>query len=340
MSESVRWAILGTGNIAHQFARGLAVLPDAELVAIGSRQQASADRFGEAFAVPHRHASYEAAAANPDVDAVYVSTPHARHCDDTLLGLDHGKAVLCEKPFAINTAQTDAMIARARQRGCFLMEAMWTCCLPAIRKLHALVADGAVGNVRLVRAEFCFRAAYDPTHRLFDPALGGGALLDVGVYTLAFAWLIFNRPPTDIVTRVHKAPTGVDEYSAVTLAYDDGAIAVLTSAIRAELPLEAVIAGDEGTIHVPEFSHADRFTLSRGGKDETFRFDRVANGYNHEAAEVRRCLRDGRTESDIIPLAQTRGVMRIMDRIRAQWGVAYPGESLPELGERSGDEGR
>ncbi|HNT75370.1 MAG TPA: Gfo/Idh/MocA family oxidoreductase, partial [Anaerolineae bacterium] len=173
MVEKIRWGILGTGNIAKKFAAGLRVLPDAELVAVGSRAQATAEAFGAAFDVAHRHASYEALAADPDVDVIYVSTPHPLHCENTLLCLDAGKAVLCEKPFAINAAQAQLMIDRARAKGLFLMDAVWTRFLPVMVKVRELLAAGVLGEVQLLHADFGFRAEFDPAGRLFNPALGG-----------------------------------------------------------------------------------------------------------------------------------------------------------------------
>src|SRR5215216_7626821 len=189
-----RWGILGTGNIASQFARGLVALDDAELVAVGSRTAESAEAFGERFSAPRRHASYAALASDPDVDAIYIATPHPLHHDNTIMGLEAGKAVLCEKPFAINAGQAQAMIATARERGVFLMEAMWTRFLPHMVRLRELLAAGAIGEVRMLQADFGFRTSFNPQSRLFDPALGGGALLDVGVYTISFAQMILGEP--------------------------------------------------------------------------------------------------------------------------------------------------
>ena len=191
---NIRWGIIGTGNIAKQFARGLRVLPDAELVAVGSRSQASADAFGEEFGVPRRHASYADLAADSDVDAVYVATPHGSHMDNSLLCLEGGKAVLCEKPFAVNAAQAERMVREARSRGLFLMEAMWTRYFPLMDRVRALISEGTLGEVRQVHADFGYRAEVDPDYWLFDLHQGGGALLDVGIYPVSLASMLLGAP--------------------------------------------------------------------------------------------------------------------------------------------------
>jgi len=327
MSGKIRWGIIGTGRIAHKFAEGLAALSDAELVAVGSRSEGSAERFGEEFNIPHRHASYEALAHDPQVDVVYVATPHPYHKDNTLLCLRNGKAVLCEKPFAMNSAEVAEMVNCARDRGLFLMEAMWTHCFPAMAKVRELIDGGAIGEVRLLEAKFCFRAGWNPEGRLLNPDLGGGALLDVGVYTVALAHMVFDRSPTRISSMAHIGETGVDEQSSMILGYDGGAMAILTCAIRTSTPHEAAIYGTDGWIEIPPFFwQPDRIILNLGGREEVMTFNRLGNGYSFEAEEVMKCLREGKLESEIVPLERSVAVMDTMDRIRAQWGLKYPME--------------
>ena len=322
-----RWGILSTGNIAKKFAEGLTAVEDAELVAVGSRSQEKADQFGDQFKIPRRHAGYEALAADPDVDAIYVATPHPFHMDDTLLCLKHGKAVLCEKPFAINVAQAEKMIAFARRKKVFLMEAMWTHYFPAMAKVRELIAQGAIGEVRLAKADFCFRAKLNPEGRLFNPHLGGGALLDVGVYTLAFAHMVFNKGPASLSSTAHLGQTKVDEQCAMILGYKGGAMAVLTCAVRTNAPHEAVIYGTDGWIRIPPlFWQPDRIVVCRGNKEKELTFPRLGNGYSYEAVEVGRCLRQGKLQSDIMPHAKTLSIMRTMDALRKQWRLKYPGE--------------
>jgi predicted dehydrogenase len=327
MNDKIRWGIIGTGNIAKQFARGLTVLPDAKLVAIGSRTRASAEAFGEMFDVPHRHASYENLAQDSEVDAVYIGTPHPLHRENSLLCLEAGKAVLCEKPFAINAAQTEEIINLARQKQLFLMEAMWTRFLPALVRVRELLASQVLGQARILTADFGFRAQFDPQHRLFNPELGGGALLDVGVYPVSLASMVFG-PPTRIASLAHLGPTGVDEQAAVVLGHEDGQMAILSASITISTPQEAILAGSEGQIkiHSPWWKPT-KLTLSVSGQeDDLIEMPFTGNGYHYEAAEVMSCLRAGKLESDVMPLDETLSIMQTLDNIRAQWGLRYPME--------------
>jgi predicted dehydrogenase len=322
-----RWGILGTGSIAVKFATGLTVVPEAKLLAVGSRSKATADAFADRFGAPRRHASYEALAEDEDVDAIYVATPHSLHRDNSILCLRAGKAVLCEKPFTINAAQARDVINIAREQGCFLMEAMWTRFIPAMVRVRELLAGGAIGEVQVISADFGFRAPVDPGHRLFDPAMGGGALLDVGVYNLSLASMLLG-PPTQIASWAHLGKTGVDERAGMVLGYDQGQMAVLHTALRTNTPQEALIMGTEGWIrlHSPWWC-PDTFTITAPGReDETQQLPFEGNGYGHEAAEVMHCVRSGRLESDVMPLDETLQIMGTMDQIRAQWDLKYPME--------------
>ena len=317
MTEPIRWGILGTGNIAHQFARGLADTPDATLVAVGSRSIDTANTFADEFDVERRHPTYEELADDDGVDAVYVSTPHPFHRDNSILLLEHGKAVICEKPF----------IDVARQRDVFLMEAMWTRYLPAVVRARELIAEGAIGDVRLVQADFGFRAGINPEGRLFNLALGGGALLDVGIYVISMASMILGPRPSRVASTTQIGETGVDEQSAFLLQYPGGELAVLSCAVRTGTAVEARVFGTEGSIllHGPFFK-CGALTVKRGGEEEHIDLPLEGNGYNYEAAEVGRCLRVGLKESDVMPLDETLVLMELMDSIRAQWGLSYPME--------------
>jgi predicted dehydrogenase len=327
MASKIRWGILGTGNIAKKFAEGLAAVEDAELVAVGSRSQDNAHSFGDRFKIPHRHASYEALAADPDVEVIYVATPHPLHMENTLLCLKNGKAVLCEKPFALNTAQARKMVSLARKKKVFLMEGMWMNFFPAIAKMRELITQGAIGEVRLMRADLCFRAGFNPESRLFNPQLGGGALLDVGVYTVAFAHAVFGRAPERITSIPHLGETGVDEQAAMILGYPGGAMAVLTCAVRTNSAHEAMIYGTDGWIRMPPlFWQPDKLIVCKGGKEEEISFKRLGNGFAYEAMEVGRCLREDKIESDIAPHEKTLDIMRTLDKLRKQWDLKYPGE--------------
>lgn len=330
MGEKIRWGILGTGNIARKFAAGLKMLPDAALVAVGSRRRETAEAFGARCGAAHRHASYAALAADPDVDVMYVATPHPLHCENTLLCLDAGKAVLCEKPFALNAAQAQVMIDRARARELFLMDAVWTRFLPVMGKVRELLAAGALGEVRLLDADFGFRAEFDPASRLFDPALGGGGLLDVGIYPVQLASMVFGGPPTQIAALARLAATGVDEQAALLFGYTGGRMAQLSCATRTTTHHEASIYGTEARLRLPApWWRGDRIALYRSPSprpDKVFRCRMKGNGYNYEAAAVMACLRAGQRESAIMPLDETLQLMQTLDAIRAQWGMKYPME--------------
>ena len=328
MTDIIRWGIVGTGNIAKQFARGLAVIPDAELVAVGSRTQASADAFGEMFHVPRPHASYEDLAQDPEVDAVYIATPHALHRANSLLCLQEGKAVLCEKPFTINAREAQEVINLARAQKLFLMEAMWTRFLPLIGKVRELLAENVIGEVRMLTAEFGFRTQFNPEGRLFNPELGGGALLDVGIYPVSLALMIFGGPPDRITSLAHLGQTGVDEQSAILFGYPQGQLAIQSTAIRTNTPQEALIMGTRGYIrlHTPWWAPT-KLTLSIAGQDdELIELPFTGNGYNYEATAVMDGLRTGSLEREIMPLDETLSIMQTLDKIRDEWGLKYPME--------------
>ena len=327
MAKTIRWGILGPGAIAHRFAQGLRFVDDAELHAVGSRAQERADAFGDEYGVPRRHGSYEELAHDPEVDAIYVATPHTLHKENTLLCLDAGKAVLCEKPFAVNAGEAEAMIARARQKKLFLMEAMWTRFLPAHVQVRKWLSENKIGDVRMLIVDFGFRAEIKPEGRLFNLKLAGGALLDIGVYTIALAYMVFGRPPVHIETMAHIGETGVDEHGAMTFGYDKGEVASLCCAVRTSTPQTAVILGTEGWIRLPEFWHASSAEVRTGrDKPQPVELMYQGTGYNYEAIEVGACLRQGTKESAVMPLGQSLDIMQTMDAIRAKWGLKYPCE--------------
>jgi predicted dehydrogenase len=326
--DKVRWGILATGNIAHKFAEGLGCLEDAELVAVGSRTQERADAFAEQWGVPHRHGSYEALAADPDVDVVYVATPHPFHRDNSLLCLEAGKAVLCEKPFAVNASQGRDIAECARRRGLFAMEAVWTRFLPAIVRMRELLAEGVIGEPRMVKADFCFRTSVAPESRLFAPELAGGALLDVGIYPVNLAFMVLGGPPEAMASLSHIGETGVDEQDGIVFRYPGGELAVMTCATRTAMMHDALVAGTEGwiRIHSP-FWRSQALSIGRVDKVErTLELPFRCNGYEYEAAHVMDCLRAGATESDVMPLAETLSVLETLDALRAEWGLSYPME--------------
>ncbi|MBC7765125.1 MAG: Gfo/Idh/MocA family oxidoreductase, partial [Hyphomonadaceae bacterium] len=261
MPQCIRWGIVGTGAIAKKFASAIKQVDGAELVAVASRSQTSADTFACEFDVPQTYASYEAMANDSTVDVVYIATPHPYHCENTQLFLNAKKAVLCEKPFAMNAKQAQEMIACARKNNVFLMEAMWTRTIPENMAVRALLEQGVIGEVKSLQASFGFRAQWQPEGRLFNKALGGGALLDVGIYVVSYASMIFGKPPDTISGFAQIGTTGVDEQNAMIFGYNSGQMATLLSAVRSELDNQAVIYGEKGKIVVPRFWDATSYVL-------------------------------------------------------------------------------
>jgi len=322
--DTLRWGVIATGNIAGSMAEALGYVDEAALIAVGSRSQESADVFGERWAVPRRYDSYSGVYADPDVDVVYIGTPHSAHHENVLAALDEGKHVLCEKPLTLDTAQATECVAAAREKNLFLMEAMWMRFFPAILRLQQILREGIIGDVHLIEASFCIDVPFDPDHRLFNPALGGGALLDLGIYPLSFARLLLGEPATaDSAVRI--GITGVDETNAITLTFPGNEIAQLSSSTRAYRPQTAHVAGTKGLIELPDFYHPDQMTVYRPGQPaQVVDLPARGNGYVHEVEEVHRCLGEGLTESPAMSHDETLTMMRLMDSLRAEWGVEYP----------------
>jgi predicted dehydrogenase len=323
----VHWGILGAGHIAAKFALGLTSAPGAKLAAVASRDKEKAGRFGREHGVPACYGSYAQLAADPAVDVVYIATPHVLHKEHTLMCLEAGKAVLCEKPLAINAGEACEMAAAARKNKVFLMEAMWMRFLPGSIAVKQRITDDAIGEARMITADFCFQGRNDPQGRLFNRALGGGALLDVGIYPVSLAYMLWGGPEK-IESAAHIGSTGVDEHSAALFSYADGRIATLTCSIATLASQEACVYGSKGSIKI----HAPWW---RGGKFSIFPRDKSeelvippleGNGYNYEAIEVMNCMRENKLESDALPLQESIDVMKTLDAIRGRWGLRYPGE--------------
>jgi predicted dehydrogenase len=323
--KNVRWGILSTGGIAASFAADLSLVPGAELAAVGSRTEKSAAAFAERHGIPRAHGSWAALAADPEVDVIYVATPHAFHLDAALTCLAGGKAVLCEKPMTLDLATSQRLVEESRTRNLFLMEAMWMRCNPAIRQITDLIGDGAIGEVTAVQADFGLQGPFDPTHRLRDPAQGGGALLDLGVYPLNLAHLVLGYPAR-VQSAARLTPEGVDDNTGILLSYASGAVATLSCSLVGETRNAASITGTRGRIDLPQGFFAPRtFTLHRQGhepEDRNHPFE--GNGYQYEAQEVQRCLTEGTLESPLMPHEATLEMMKLMDDIRSQIGVTYP----------------
>jgi predicted dehydrogenase len=324
ISGPVRWGILATGRIATSFVNDLRLLPDAEVLAIGSRTPEAAALFAEQHGIPRAYGSWAELAEDKDVDVVYVATPHSAHYAATALCLEAGKAVLCEKPFTLDLATSRELVETARRRGVFLMEGMWTRCNPAVRRAVVMVADGAIGQVASVHADFGIAGPSDPTHRLRAKVLGGGALLDLGVYPITAALLMLGSPD-HIRAWAKLTAEGIDENTGLVFGYDTGAVATLSCGIVGETPMGAVVTGSEGRIEfAPPFFCTRAFTVFRpDAEPEVVSFDFDGAGYQFEAAEVQRCLREGLLESPLVPHDVTLEMMSLLDTIRSQIGVSY-----------------
>ncbi|GGS20972.1 oxidoreductase [Streptomyces griseoviridis] len=326
----MRWGVLATGGMAARFTADLVDLPDAEVVAVASRSEASAKAFAERFGIARAYGGWDALAHDEDVDVVYVATPHSAHRAAAGLCLEAGRNVLCEKPFTLNAREAAELVALARERGSFLMEAMWMSCNPLVRRLKALVDDGAIGEVRTIQADFGLNGAFPPAHRLRDPAQGGGALLDLGVYPVSFAQLLLGEPDRVTASAV-LSEEGVDLQTGALLSWDGGALAALHCSIVGATANSASVTGSAGRIDVPYgFFFPTHFVLHRDGRDpEEFTADPAdgpRDSLRHEALEVMRALRAGETESPLLPLDGTLAVMRTLDAVRDRVGVRYPGE--------------
>ncbi|WP_331770441.1 Gfo/Idh/MocA family oxidoreductase (plasmid) [Embleya sp. NBC_00888] len=327
----IRWGILATGGIAAEFTAALRGLPNTEVVAVGSRRPESAKAFAERHDILRAHGSWAELAADDEVDVVYVATPHSAHRAAAGLCLEAGRAVLCEKAFTLDSRQARELVDLARDRGLFLMEAMWTYCHPLIRRLREVIADGVIGEVRGVSAAFGIAGDFPPEHRLRDPAQGGGALLDLGVYPVSFAQLLLGEPDA-IRAWAHLTPEGVDDNTGIVLGWDGGAVATLGCTFTADTDAPATITGTRGRIEFADgFFYPDRFVIHRRGHEPQpvlladVTDDLERGTMRHEAAEVMRCLRAGETESPLVPLDGTLAVMRTLDAVRERIGVVYPG---------------
>jgi predicted dehydrogenase len=322
-----KWGIIGPGKIANKFAAALAMTEGASLEAVASRDAVRGREFAEKFGVARSYTDYSSLAADPGIDAVYIATPHGFHCEQALLCLRQGKAVLCEKPMALSSRQVQLMTAASRDNKAFLMEAMWTRFLPVTTKLLELIESGQIGKIRYVRADFGFLAPFNPEGRLFKLALGGGSLLDIGVYPLFLCLLLLGEPDA-IKAMGQLSPTGSDESCQALFNYRDGSIAAISSTLACQTSISAEIAGTEGMIEMPTpWYKNDRLTLRRPGEEpKLFQVEPMVNGFEYQIRETMRCLDKGLTESPSMSHAFSLMMSRVMDSIREQIGVRYPGE--------------
>ncbi len=332
MTKKIRWGILGAGRIAQKFASDLKLVEDAVLYAIASRGKANTELFSGLYPAALQYDNYEALVQNPDVDVIYVATPHGLHYTHTLLCLQHGKAVLCEKAFALNSRQAKEMIAAAKAQQVFLMEALWSKFTPPWQKMMEMIRNGQFGEIKNVLINFGFIPQAPVADRLFNPALGGGTVLDIGIYNVFYALSVLGKPD-HIEASMTPAATGIDEQCAVLFRYNNGAMAQLFSSYSTHLATEADISGNKGRIRLThrfytpdttiEFypGRADSKTIIPTQPTEGF-------GYHYEARHVGECLRKGLTESPVMTHADTLLLMETMDEIREKAGIRYPADEV------------
>jgi predicted dehydrogenase len=325
--KQYKWGIIGPGKIANKFAQALVLAGNASLEAVASRDAGKARDFAAKFGVPRSYDSYAELANDPAIDVVYIATPHGYHAEHALLCLNKGKAVLCEKPMALYQRQVQSMVDASRQHRAFLMEAMWARFVPIMQKIMELIQEGQIGTVRYVRADFGFAGPYSPDNRLFNLRLGGGSLLDIGIYPL-FLCLQLMGEPDQIQASGKLADTGADESCQAILQYRDGRAGMIYSTFACQTSISAEIAGSEGLIEIPGPWHKNSsFTLRRKGQDPvTVRVDPIENGFEFQIREVAKCLDLGLIESPLMSHAFSLMMSGVMDRIRARIGVKYPGE--------------
>jgi predicted dehydrogenase len=333
MKKIINWGIIGAGKIANKFATDIQVTTNARLHAVASRTLSKAQTFADEHHAKHAFGSYEALLDCPDLDAVYIASPHTFHAEHSILCMEAGLHVLCEKPLAVNTRQVKKMIATAKKNKVFLMEALWTRFLPTMQKTQELIQEQAIGKVYSVRADFGFKAPFDPEKRIFNRQLGGGALLDIGIYPVFLAYFLFGYPDT-IKVEARIGQTGVDEEIAMIFKYKDGHIADLHSTILAHTDTEAFIYGSDGTIHLKErwFNPTD-IVLSKYDtentkdiSDELIQFEYQSGGFEYEIEAASAAILAGEQQEKRWNWEDSLQLMRLMDAIRAEIGVVYPAD--------------
>jgi predicted dehydrogenase len=323
--NTTSWGIIGPGKIAKKFAAALGMVEGAVLRGVASRDADKAAAFASEYGAAVGYGSYEELAADPGVDAIYIATPHGFHAEHAILCLKHGKAVLCEKPLALSARQVSAMIAVSRESGAFLMEAMWTRFIPLMKSVMELIDSGRIGVVKYIRADFGFLAPFNPEGRLYNMRLGGGSLLDIGIYPLYLCTQLFGRPER-IVAAGDLSPTGSDVTCHAVLQYGEGRSAVVSSTLACATAMTAEIAGTEGMIRIPTpWYKNDRYEWNRTGEAVSqVQLEPMVNGFEYQIRETQKCRERGLIESPMMPHSFSLKMAEIMDEIRRQMGVRYP----------------
>ena len=326
----MKWGILATGTIAKKFAATIQAMAaeGEELTAVGSRHMESAAAFAQQYGIPRCYGSYEALAADPEVEAVYIATPNTLHAENCRLCLTHGKHVLCEKPFTIHEDEAQALYRLAEEKHLLIMEGLWTWLLPLYDRLRGLLAAGTIGEVKQITCQYGFVAVGARKERKFNSALGGGALLDIGIYNLGFLRMVTGQDPETVETEeVHMSEYGTDDYSRLLLTYPGGCRAESVQTIGQELPRHARITGTRGSIFLPDFQHADTMTVEVNGREpEVIDCPIELGGFEYEIREMSRCAGLGRCASDRYTPADSVALTRLMQDIRGDWGMRFEGE--------------
>jgi len=325
--STTNWGIIGPGKIAKKFAVALGMAEGATLRAVASRDTSRAEAFAEEYGAAAGYGSYEELAADAAVDAVYIATPHGFHAEHAILCLQKGKAVLCEKPLALSAGQVRSMITASQRSGSFLMEAMWTRFIPLMRSVQELIDSGAIGAIKYIRADFGFLAPFNPDGRLYNLRLGGGSLLDIGIYPLFLCTQLLGRP-VRVVAAGDLSPTGSDITCHAIMQYGNEASAVISSTLTCQTSLSAEIAGTEGMIRIPTpWYKNDRYEWNRNGEAaQPVMLEPMVNGFEYQIRETMRCRGLGLIESPLLPHSFSLMMAEIMDEIRRQIGVNYPSE--------------
>lgn len=322
----IRWGILSTGTIAHNFAKTVTQMAgEAKITAVASRTKEKADEFAKQYGIPEIYGSYQELANNKNVDVIYIGTPHSQHFENIMMCLESGKHVLCEKSFTVTAAQAEAAYEMARSRKVFLMEAFWTKFFPVYNELDEILRNGVIGELRLVNAQYGYCVGPERAKRKFDPLLAGGALLDIGVYAIGFAAMILGYEPQQIYSMVRKNEAGTDSASVIIMQYEGGAIAQLTSAIQTNIPVLATIYGSRGYIEIPDFKNPERIRIVPDyAKPYEIEHPIAINGFEYEIREVQSCIESGQLFSSRMTPEQSIAVMRIMDHVRGSWNMEFP----------------
>jgi len=324
MAQKLNWGIVGLGNIARTFAHDLNLFGNATLYGVASGNPERAKKFREEFGSVKHYESYESLTRDPQIDIVYIATPHTSHFENAMSCLRAGKSVLCEKPMGMNFREVKALTDEAKARNLFLMEAIWTRFMPSFDKTLELIRDHTIGEINYLRADFGFKGDTNPERRIYNKKLGGGSLLDVGIYPIFLSMMILGLP-TKIQATARMTATQVDGSCMMLFDYENGEKAVLESSIECKTPTEARIYGKTGTLKLhSSFHHAKKITLSKdNAEDEIINLDYIGNGYVHEIEEVTQCLINGKIESTKLPHSLSLNLISLMDQVREIIGLSY-----------------